>query len=180
MVSEVVEICHEYRIMLPKGITMLARSMVTIQGTLKDLDPNVNILKYVATEQTSLSDIDWNKEIRRLAVSIAQASRAGLNLPIEASGILRQMQKGQFKVNLKMTDLPQYVPALDKMVDRIILCILIAALLVGSSIVCTTNMKPKFLDIPLLGFAGFFVSFCLSLFLFYKMLFGKGRDKNLF
>lgn len=180
MVTDVVEICHQYRIMLPKGITLLARSMVTIQGTLKDLDPSVNILQYVATEEKTIADMDWNQAFLKLIESAAQAGKASLNLPLEANNILRQMQKGQFKMNMRLTDLPQLMPSVDKMIDRVILAMLIAALLVGSSIVCTTNMKPTFLDIPLLGFLGFFVSFCLSLFLFYKMLFGKHRDKNLF
>lgn len=84
------------------------------------------------------------------------------------------MRKGQFRMNLKLTDANTMMPDVNKMVDRIVVCVLIAALLMGSSVICTTNLKPTFLDIPLLGFAGFFLSFCLSVWLFIKMLF-RGR-----
>lgn len=180
MVAEVVEICHDYGIRLPKGITMLARSMVTIQGTLKDLDPNVNILKYVATEKTSVNDVDWNTQIRKLLTQGVQAFYASLKIPIAANNVLSQMQKGQFKMNLRLMDLENTVTQLDLMVDRMVVCILIAALLVGSSIVCTTKMKPQFLGIPLLGFAGFFTAFCLTLWLFWRMLFRRRKNGSLF
>lgn len=181
MVEEAVEICHQYGIRLPKGIAMLARSMVTIQGTLKDLDPDVNMLAYISKEKTSFDQIDWNQEIEEFVRQLYANSKALMNIPLKTDHILGLLQKGQLRVGISITDLKETIlPDVNQIVDRIVVCVLIAALLVGSSIVCTTNMKPKFLDIPLLGFAGFFVSFCLSLWLFYKMIFHPKKGDKLF
>lgn len=181
MVEEAVEICHQYGIRLPKGIAMLARSMVTIQGTLKDLDPDVNMLAYISKEKTSFDQIDWNQEIEEFVRQLYANSKALMNIPLKTDHILGLLQKGQLRVGISIADLKETIlPDVNQIVDRIVVCVLIAALLVGSSIVCTTNMKPKFLDIPLLGFAGFFVSFCLSLWLFYKMIFHPKKGDKLF
>lgn len=38
--------------------------------------------------------------------------------------------------------------------NRLIVCVLIAALVMGSSLICTTKMKPMIMGIPALGFLG--------------------------
>ncbi|MDE5758242.1 MAG: AarF/ABC1/UbiB kinase family protein, partial [Allobaculum sp.] len=153
----------------------------TIQGTLKDLNPQVNMLSYISKEKTSFDQIDWNQEIESSLRQMYADYKALLNLPLRADRILGLLQKGQLRVGISVSDLEQTIlPSLNQTIDRVVVVILIAALLVGSSIVCTTNMKPTFLDIPLLGFAGFFVSFCLSLWLFYKMLFRPKKGDQLF
>lgn len=180
MVTEAVEICRQYAIRLPKGITMLARSLVTIQGTLKDLDSNVNMLAYISQEKTTIDQIDWSKEMQNFLRQSYASINALNDLPVKADHVMTQLQRGRLQMGLKIVDLPALMPEISHLVNKLIVCILIAALLMGSSIICTTNMKPKFLDIPLLGLAGFFISFCLSLWLFYKMLFKPKKGNRLF
>ena len=180
MVTEAVEICRNFGIRLPKGITLLARSLVTIQGTLKDLDSNVNMLTYISREKTSIDSIDWQKEIEKFLKTSYASLNALSVLPGKVDHVVTQLERGRLQVGLKIVDLPSVMPQIDHLVDRLVVCILIAALLMGSSIICTTGMKPTFLGIPLLGFAGFFISFCLSLWLFYKMLFKRSKGNKLF
>lgn len=181
MIEEAVEVCNEYKIRLPKGISMLARSMVTIQGTLKDLDPEVNMLNYISKSKTSIDQIDWNQEIVKWLQMAYADGKALMNLPLKADNILGLLSRGQLRLGLSIANLQsELMPEVNRWVDRIIVCVLIAALLVGSSIICTTNMKPRFLEIPLLGFVGFFLSFCLSLWLFYKMIFHAKKGNKLF
>lgn len=181
MVEEAVEICHQYGIRLPKGIAMLARSMVTIQGTLKDLDPDVQMLNYISREKTSIDQIDWNKEIENFLSQGYADLKALLNLPLKADRALSLLNHGQLRVGLSIADLKtEILPEVNRWIDRIVICVLIAAMIVGSSIVSTTKMKPMFLDIPLLGFVGFFLSFCLSVWLFYKMIFHAKKGNKLF
>lgn len=181
MIEEAIEVCNAYKIRLPKGITMLARSMVTIQGTLKDLDPSVNMAFYISESKTSIDQIDWNQELQKWLRQGYADGKALMNLPLKLDHILGLLQRGQLRVGLSLAELQSdLLPEVNRWVDRLIVCILIAALLMGSSIICTTNMKPRFLEIPLLGFAGFFLSFCLSLWLFYKMIFHAKKGNKLF
>lgn len=180
MVTEAVEICRSYSIRLPGSIAMLARSMVTIQGTLKDLDSNVNMLEYISKEKTSLENIDWQQEMEQFVRTLYASMQALSTMRSKADHVLSQLQRGRLQVGLKIADLQTLVPEINHLVNRLVVCILIAALLMGSSIICTTNMAPKVLGIPLLGLIGFFISFCLSLWLFYKMLIHPKKGNRLF
>lgn len=180
LAQEMIRICHRYGLMLPKGITMLARSLVTIEGTVKDLDPGLNVIEIIKKNQKNITDIDWNKEARSLALRLVRSAGQSVDIPGLVSEVLKLVQKGQLKMNMRLLDTTTLLPTLDKMVDRIVVCVLIAALLLGSSVICTTELKPKLLDIPLLGLAGFFLAFCLSLWLFWKMLLGKNKNDRIF
>lgn len=171
MVSEIFEICHKYAIMLPKGISMLARSLMTIEGTLVQLHPGLNIANLVANHLDKLSESDLKKEISQVFQRMGASTNAMIDLPSQTSTLMKMMERGQIKVNLSLTGINAGMANVNRMVNRTIICILDAALLMASAIICTTHMTPQFLGIPLLGLFGFLVSMCLSLWLFFKMLF---------
>lgn len=176
IVQDMLTICQSNGIMLPRNITMLLRSLVTIEGTMKDLDPEVNIFTIIEKQEKRLTGEEIDRQIQSAAKRLIQSLNQGIDIPTETSQLLKMLRKGQLRMSLKLTDLETMTPELNKMVDRVVVCVLIAALLMGSSIICTTSLKPTFLDIPLLGFAGFFLSFCLSIWLFIKMLFRRKKD----
>ena len=49
------------------------------------------------------------------------------------------------------------------MINKLIISLLCAALLIASSTICTTNMQPQIGGIPLLGILGYLIAFILSL-----------------
>lgn len=177
MVQDMFSICHKYAIMLPKGISMLARSLVTIEGTLKALDPATNIMEIVSMYKQKLLNVDWNHELKATLLKLVDSANKTVDLPISLDALLKAAQKGQIKVNLNLLGSEQPLANFDRMINRIIICVLIAALLLGSSVICTTNMKPKLFDIPLIGFVGFMIAFGMSLWLFFKMLFLHQKNK---
>lgn len=177
MTTQIFTICHHHHIQLPKGISMLARALMTIEGTLLDLDPALNIMRLITSHKELFSERSLKSEIAQTLGKVRESTESLIDLPVQAENLLKLLNRGQVKVNLNLLGSQAPLANLDRMVNRLVVCILIAALLLASSIICTTKMKPTFLDIPLLGFAGFFIAFCLSLWLFVKMLFLHEKNK---
>lgn len=75
------------------------------------------------------------------------------------------VKKGQAKINLELAGAEEPMRQLDHMVDKLVICIISAALLIGSSLLCTTKMKPEILGIPALGAIGFLSATILGLWL---------------
>ena len=78
--------------------------------------------------------------------------------------------KGQTKLNLELTGSEEPLGNIDRMVNRIIVCIITAALLISSSTICTTDMNPKMLGIPLLGALGYIAALILGGWLLFHIL----------
>ena len=84
------------------------------------------------------------------------------DIPLNLADIVKMTVRGQTKINLELTGSEEPLSKIDRMVDRVIFGIIDGALLIGSSMLCTTNMTPKILGIPAIGAVGFFIAFALS------------------
>lgn len=180
VVQDIFTICHKFRISMPKGISMLARGMVSMESTLMDLNPNTNIIHIAANHMPlSFREIDFKKELKNTGRKLADASSRALDLPVQFSDLMKMANKGQLKVNLNITGSEEPFAKLDRMVNRIIVCIFAAALLLASSLLCTTNMEPKTFGIPTIGFIGYLGALVMGLWLLFKMIKLHKKNKSL-
>ena len=62
--------------------------------------------------------------------------RKSAQLPEQISDILKMTMSGQTKVNLDLTGSEEPLNRMDKMINKVILAVLCAALLLGSSTIC--------------------------------------------
>ena len=88
--------------------------------------------------------------------------KKSMQLPEQISDILKMTLSGQTKVNLDLTGSEEPLKRIDKMINKMIMAIISAALLLGSSTICTTQMTPKIMEIPLLGFFGYLAAMILG------------------
>ena len=164
MMEDVLTLASAHHISMPPGISMLARGVVTIQGVLSTLDPEASIVEIMAAHlsATALQNLDIGKELKESGLTLLSSGKKAMDIPAQLSDILKMTIKGQTKLNLEVTGSEEPLAQVDKMVNRLILCIITAALLLGSSLLCTTDMQPKVLGIPLLGSLGYLLALILG------------------
>lgn len=170
MLQDVFSICHAYRIQLPKGVSMLARSLTVMEATLLHLDPSTNILEIATSHKATMEQLHLHTQVKKVIRRSFESYNRILDVPVQTSDLLKLVQRGQVKMNLNLMGSDQPIAKLDRMVNRMIICILISAILLGSSLLCLTNMSPKILGIPAIGFVGFMLALLMGLWLFIKML----------
>ena len=78
-------------------------------------------------------------------------------LPNRVNKILYKIEEGEIKINLELNEL-------DRITNKLSLSLIISALLIGSSLVMLSNVGPKILDMPILGFIGFLISLIMGIF----------------
>ncbi len=76
--------------------------------------------------------------------------------------------KGQAKVNLDLQVTDDLAQLLRRLVRNIVMGLWVMALLISSSIICTTDMTPKVMGIPALGAFGYLLAFVIVLYVFIK------------
>ncbi len=164
ILEETLRIANYHHIAMPKGMTMLARGIMTLEGVVEMLDPDINVVQIMMNhvQAHSFSDFNPQKEASELAHSLYSAQKNVLELPRYASDFFKMVLRGQAKVNLEITGSEEPLDRIDQMVNRIVVALITASLLMGSSFISTTNMTPKLLGIPALGALGYFVAICLG------------------
>lgn len=175
LTRQIMNILRVHHIACPQGLSMFARSLLTIEGVMRLVCPKVSFVEIFAKslQLNYKKNFDWREEISKAKRESYLLMRKSMALPEQISDILKMTMSGQTKVNLDLTGSEEPLRHVDKMVNRVIVAVLCAALLLGSSTICTTNMTPKIMEIPLLGFVGYLIAFVLSIRLIWDI--HKGR-----
>ena len=81
--------------------------------------------------------------------------------------------KGQTKVNLELHVSKDLAWLLRRLIRNIVMGLWVMALLISSSIICTTNMRPKLWGIPAVGVLGYLLAFVIVMYIFIKHFISK-------
>ena len=166
---ELNDLINRHHIGLPEGVSLLGRGVMTIEGLLTETNPNINFMDII-TLHLAGKEVDLKKELKETGASALITLRKSLDIPAHLSDILKMTVKGQTKINLEITGSEEPLSKLDAMMNKLILAVICAGLLIGSSLVCTTDMAGKLFGIPALGAIGFFLALILGLILVYTIL----------
>lgn len=172
VVQEIFVIAHKHRISMPKGVSMLARGLVTIESTVMLIDPHISIIEIAANHVANhLScHLDYQKELTNVIKNLYSASQNTLHIPAQLSDVMRMIMKGRLKINLDMMESSVPMNAINHMVNKLVVGIVSAGLLMASSLLCTTQMTPKVFGIPALGFIGYMTAVGLGIWLLLTVL----------
>ncbi len=172
LIFDILKITKEHELSLPNGFSLLGRAIITMQGVIKDLDPEINLIDVLKSHIKSsfLQDFDLNNELKQITKSIYSSSKKMLDIPSQFSDFLKSTNKGHTKLNVELSSDANLAKSFDKIVDKLIIAFILGVSILGSSILCTTNMNPKFLGIPLIGILGFLISFIFGIILLFKII----------
>jgi ubiquinone biosynthesis protein len=91
------------------------------------------------------------------------------SLPTELRHLLRMARRGRMNVNLDVERLEKFGQRVEHSANRLAMSALVAALIVGSSIVMTVPGGPTFLGLPFFGLLGFVGAVLGSFWLLYSI-----------
>ena len=162
------EVMKANKIGMPHGLTMLARGMSHMEGVLAAISPDINMMQIAATSVADevISATDWKQEMARTARHIYRSAKKSIDIPLLASDIMQEYLEGQARMNLKLEVSQDFAQIIFASIRNLVIGMCIVALLIASSILCLTDMKPQFVGIPLLGAIGYFIAFCSTLYFF--------------
>ena len=171
---QIMNVLRSHHIAIAPGISMFCRGVMTIEGVMRLVCPEVSFVEILARsmELSFAKGFNWREEAGKAKREGYILLRKSLQLPEQISDILKMTLSGQTKVNLELTGADEPLARLNKMINKLIMALLSAALLLGSSTICTTQMTPKIMEIPFLGVLGYLAAIVLSARLLWSILRG--------
>ena len=149
---------------LPGTVTMLARSLVTLEGVAHDLLPETSIVEIIQSHvraHTSAEELA-RREAHRLADETLAATHSLLGAAGEAKLAMRMLTRGQRRVNLDMPGTMDPLEDLARIANRLTMSVIVAGLFIGSSVVYYARIQPVIFGIPIIGFLGYLAAFVLG------------------
>ena len=167
---DIIEVLRTQGLVVTPSVTKLARGFLTHEGVLTDIAPDVKVLDIVTAHvKAQLGTPDsMLKKAEELAATTADSTSAAAKLPRQASNTLTMLNRGQLKVNTDVQLPTDFMEQLTNIVGTMSVSLISAGLFVGSSILCTTNLQPKFAEVPVLGVLGYLGAFALSVYTLHR------------
>ncbi len=157
MLADVTTILREHHLALPSDLALLIKAFITLEGMGRGLVPGFHmatealpLLREVmqARYQPQAMATRGGKALRR-ALSIAE------QLPHDLSRLLRNARRGHVSVAIELAHLKRVGDQIDRAANRLAMALVIAALIIGSSIVMNVQGGPTLFGLPAFGFLGF-------------------------
>ncbi|WP_300765920.1 AarF/UbiB family protein [uncultured Bifidobacterium sp.] len=163
--AAITQMATRHGIEVPSSVTTVGRALVTLEGTLDEFIPNVNMIEIISKHMAASRSASSlaSDELGRLGSESHQAVHGLLAALSESRVAARMLTRGQLRINLELVGSREPMLLLSDMVNRLTMALIVVGLFVGSSIVYFAGMKPVVFGIPLIGFLGYVVAFVLSL-----------------
>ncbi len=160
---------------MPPGLTMLARGLSHVEGILAYICPEINV--FAIAEQrfvkSMFEDFELKEAMKKGGKKMYRALDKSLRLPELMNDMFKAFVRGQSLVHLDVGVTDSLADLLSHLVRNIVMGLWIMALLISSSIICTTDMRPKILGIPALGMIGYLLAFFIAFYLIVRHFFSK-------
>lgn len=177
LIQKMLDLVKEYGISITPDITMLARSMVTIEGTLSACAPNVSLLQILSTYMSSIlmNETELRHELRHKARLVYASIDKSLSIPALLSDLLKITKNGQTKLNIELSDTKDLIKNFHKAANRLVLGMLASALFIGSALFSVSDIHPQIFGLTWISFIGFVVSLILMVWILISMILGRKR-----
>jgi len=134
--TEIFELIRKHHISPPAEFTLMLKSLMTIESFAKSLDPDFEIVENLKpyAVRFRLQRLDPRRVLHEARDSLAELGELANRMPGDLNAILTKMRHGQIQMRIHHEHLEDLEKTLDKSSNRISFALIIAALLVGSSL----------------------------------------------
>lgn len=172
ILNEIFKFFRKYKISLPTELVTLGKTLITLEGTGRQLDPNFSLAH--ATNKIAkryyLSKLDIK--------NIFESSKSNMEdmffdirlIPKRIVNILKNIENNDLKIeidDIKFTNLEKTILDLS---TKLSLSLVLASLIVGSSLIVSSPNLSQSIILSKLAISGFFISFLIGLLLVIKIL----------
>jgi ubiquinone biosynthesis protein len=180
LVTRILRLVIAYRIQMPPGFFLLTRALISIEGVALRLHPEfqmVNELEPVI-RQMFLRNLRPDKLLKELYGVSYQTIKLLKNFPRDAGEIIEKLKSGRITLHVDSADLRPILLKTDQITARLSFSLVLASLVVGSSIVINSRIPPLWNNLSLIGIGGFLGAGCIGFWLLISLLRGsKMRNK---
>jgi len=178
MLSELVAVLRQHRLMLPADLSLLVKAFVTLEGMGRELDPEFDMAGQAMPMLTQALRARYTPAAigHRGWRAVGDMASLVAGLPKDLARLLTAARRGKLEVQIDVTHLKHMGNQIDRAANRLAVGLVIAALIIGSSIVMTVPGGPTLLGLPFFGLLGFLGALAGSLWLLVSIWRSGGDD----
>ena len=167
-----IRLASRYKVKMPRELLLLDKCILELEGLGRLLHPDVNVL--VESQQFAQKLIAKRfgpAAMAKGAVDTVKEYQTFVHtFPSQMGQILKKMMSDKFTIDFVHKGLEELMGEMDRSSNRLTFGVIVAALIIGSSLVMAFGGGPKLYGYPFMGILGFIAAGVLGLWLAFLIL----------
>jgi len=169
---EIMDAARKHRATLPREYVLLTRAYTAIEGIARSLDPDFDIqaaakpyAQKLVSQQFAPSHL-----ARRAGRRLWEFTRFLDRAPRKIAELVNRLLAGKLGFAFEHKGLESFTLELERASNRLSFSVIVAALIIGSSLVLLTKVGPTYGTVPVLGIVGYCTAAVLGFWLLLAIL----------
>ena len=170
--NDLIEVLRRHRIALSTDVVLMAKALATIESVGRSLDPDFNMMTFVEpyVKKLMAQPVLPRKQLREMRQLAQETEELIKILPSELRYILRKVKKGKMNLIFEHRGLERLITEMDRSSNRLAFSLIIAALIIGSSIIVFFDKGLHVFGFSVFGLIGYVIAAILGLWLVIAIL----------
>ncbi len=153
-----------YRLKLIPGFYLLVKAVATMEGIGYKLDPDFHMMEHVEpfVKKMVADQFSFRHIAKEGADTVQDFFFLMRDLPSEARDIIQLVKAGRVRIEFEHRGLEPVLRKFGQTINRLVFGLVLASLIISSSVVILSDIPPKLYGVPLIGIAGYLTAACMG------------------
>ena len=180
LIFNIIAVANNNELKAPAELAMLAKTLLNLDGITKrlddDFDPQTVIRSYA--EDLIGQKLRQKFNPRNFYPALLDLNQLVLDLPHRAREIVDLTAAGRLSFGIKLTQAEVFLAGMHKIANRITIGVVIAALLLSSSLIMRYPARVQILGYPAFAMIGYLIAFAAAVYLIVSTLLHDRKDEE--
>lgn len=171
ILNEMFRFLRKYKVCIPSQLSTLLKTIITLEGTARSLNSEFSIssvaeefIKYYYINKLSIEKI-----LLRAKDNTEEMIFDIRTIPKQLKVILRNLENNNFKIHMEDIKFTNLERCITDLATKLSLSLVLAAMVVGSSLIISSQNINQNIWIKMMAISGFFISFIIGILLVIKI-----------
>ncbi len=172
LINEAFEIIRRHDIRIQSDLMLFSKAIITYEEVAKMLDPDYDLVTQMIPYARKLAYRKFRPRalLRDTLAASADLRELLVRSPFELKRIIKKLGKGRLSFTFQHKGLERLILELDRSSNRVSFSLIIAAIIVGSSLIMRLETKYTLFGYPLFGILGYIFAGVLGVWLVIAIL----------
>ncbi len=162
----------KHKLRIPSDFLLVDKSLLILDSIARELDPDFNFIAAAEPYASRLIRSRYSPQrlYERARRNLDEFTAFAFTTPKQLRLLLRKTLKDELHFKLIHIGLDKFVRDIDRSTNRLAFSIIVAAIIMGSSLLTLSNVGGKVFDVPLFGAIGFLIAFIMGVWLLISII----------
>jgi ubiquinone biosynthesis protein len=172
LVTQLAQLARKHRLHLPPDLVVMLRALSLTEELVRQLDPEHDLIAQARPfmKRTRMERLRPRRVITSALEFAQELGQTARELPNELRRIASQIKTGSARVNFRHEGLEPATNAFERATNRLSFALVVAALIISSSLIIHAKVPPMWGDVSVLGLVGYLLAGLMGFWLLISIL----------